>query len=245
MTNQEICLTLFNTKIFCEVNIMGTIQIFGDSVLKGVIYDEEQQKYKLCKNNKFEIPGWDIHNNSRMGATIEDGLAMIERRLPVCNSDTLAVIELGGNDCNYNWEEISKRPDEHHFCKVEPEVFTAKLKQGIQRLQQTGATVVLTSLVPLYAPKFMNWITKGLSYDSILHWLGDVDHLFRWQDYYSEMVVETAQAMGCPLLDLRKEFLQTGYGERLCADGIHPTQIGHDSIHETVLTFFKQSEKMI
>ena len=219
---------------------MKTIQIFGDSVLKGVMYDEAAQKYKLCKD-KIQVPGLDVRNNSKMGATITDGLHMIEKRLDECGPDTLAVIELGGNDCNYRWDEISARPDDHHECAVEPGPFTRQLKTAVHTLQKTGATVALCSLVPLYAPKFMNWISRGLSYENILHWLGDVDHLFRWQDHYSALVVETANQTGCRVLDLRGSFLQQGYGEWLCADGIHPTQTGHEKIHHTLQALLTQA----
>lgn len=219
---------------------MKTIEIFGDSVLKGVIYDGAQNKYRLCKD-KIAVEGMEIRNHCRMGATVCEGLKMIDRRLADCNADTVAVIELGGNDCNYRWEEISAHPTQIHHCAVEPDRFTHLLKQGIRKLQSTGATVVLSSLVPLYAPRFMDFITRGLCYESILSWLGDVERLFRWQDYYNDLVTETARQTGCALMDLRQGFLTKHYETRLCEDGIHPTQQGHIALHHMVEDYLQKA----
>ena len=34
---------------------MSDYIILGDSIMKGVMYLEEEQKYKLCKENKFNF----------------------------------------------------------------------------------------------------------------------------------------------------------------------------------------------
>ena len=64
---------------------------------------------------------------------------------------------------------------------------------------------------------------------------GDTDHLYRWQEYYNAMVAQLSRAFGCRLVDLRAEFLKSRVFPTLIgADGIHPTQAGHDLIHHTV-----------
>ena len=59
--------------------------------------------------------------------------------------------------------------------------------------------------------------------------------LYRWQEYYNAMVAQLSRAFGCRLVDLRTEFLKSRVFPTLIgADGIHPTQAGHDLIHHTV-----------
>ena len=49
------------------------------------------------------------------------------------------------------------------------------------------------------------------------------------------MVAQLSRAFGCPLVDLRAAFLKSRVFPTLIgADGIHPTQAGHDLIHHTV-----------
>ena len=49
------------------------------------------------------------------------------------------------------------------------------------------------------------------------------------------MVAQLSRALGCRLVDRRAEFLKSRIFPTLIgADGIHPTQAGHDLIHHTV-----------
>ena len=80
-------------------------------------------------------------------------------------------------------------------------------------------------------------MAQGRSRENILTWLGDTDHIFRWQEYYNAMVAQLSRAFGCRLVDLRAEFLKSRVFPTLIgADGIHPTQAGHDLIHQSVQT---------
>ena len=87
---------------------------------------------------------------------------------------------------------------------------------------------MLTSLVPIDATKYMNFISRGLSYDNILSWLGDVNMLYRWHEGYNRAVEQLADVCSLPLFDLRGEFLYThAFKSLICDDGIHPTAEGH------------------
>ena len=90
------------------------------------------------------------------------------------------------------------------------------------------------TLVPIESGKFMDWITRGLSYDTILGWLGDVNMLARWQEYYSRLSERVAAEAGVPVLDLRTAFLRDRrLHDMICADGIHPNSLGHSLISST------------
>ncbi len=216
---------------------VNKIEIFGDSVMQGVVYNSELKRYKLCRNKYDELreSGIEVKNNARMGATIDRGLETIERLADRCDENTLVLLEFGGNDCDYDWEKISSAPDDDHAPHTTPERFNAEYKTAVAKLKERGANVALATLVPVDASKYINWITQNRSYDNILKWLGDVSMLSRWQEYYNRIVEDIAKELACPLIDIRGKFLRTHkYSECLCADGIHPSELGHGMIEREI-----------
>ena len=217
------------------------IDIYGDSILRGVMYDEESASYKLRNGYKLECfsnRGIEVRNNSRIGATIEKGRDALERKLQDCDSSTLVILEYGGNDCDFEWKNVSEAPFAEHTPHIEPQRFIDTYKQVATAAKRKGATVAITSLVPIDSAKYMKWISRNLSYDNILNWLGDESMLFRWQEYYSHLVEGIARELKCEFIDLRREFLLSHkFQKLLCADGIHPTQAGHELIEKTLCKF--------
>ena len=188
---------------------MKKLMIFGDSIIKGVTYSG--QSYHLCQNHDFDTiasQGVTVENHARMGATID-----------------------------YDWKAISADPDGEHLPHTPSERFIDGYCTAIRKARQAGARVAMTSLPPLEQSRYFSFITKGLSAENILRWLGDTDHLYRWQEYYNDMVTQLSRAFGCRLVDLRAEFLKSRvFPSLIGADGIHPTQAGHDLIHQSVQT---------
>ncbi|HBL85015.1 MAG: hypothetical protein A2Y17_02220 [Clostridiales bacterium GWF2_38_85] len=218
---------------------MKRLELYGDSILKGVTYSDELQKHKLCRPKYDELNkrGIEVNNNSHMGATINQGYTLLEETLTTCDKDTLVLLEFGGNDCNYNWADVSANPD-GEFQPLTPEnIFIEKYRAAISYVRKTGASIAVVSLVPLDASKFMNWITRNLNFNNILHWLGDVNMLARWQEHYNVMVNQIAFENNCPIIDIRSEFLKNReYQMLLCSDGIHPTQRGYDIIGKKIMS---------
>ena len=222
---------------------MKKLEIFGDSILKGVMYSEEQKKYKLCQDSKFsELTqyGIEVKNNSKMGATITDGLNIMSRRIDSIDKDTIVLLSYGGNDCDFMWNEISNNPNGKFFAKTPENEFIEKYETAVNYAKSKGAEVVIASLIPIDADKYMNWISRNLNYDNILSWLGDVSMLYRWQEHYNYVVENIASKLNCKQIDLRSGFLLNhNYSGLLCADGIHPTQYGHSIIKSTLSQFMQ------
>ena len=91
---------------------METIAAFGDSVLKGVIYENEHYRVadtsfqKICEDS-FGIT---VENKARFGSTITRGEKIFEKNLELIRecSGQYVILEFGGNDCDFNWKEISE-----------------------------------------------------------------------------------------------------------------------------------------
>lgn len=217
---------------------MARVKIFGDSILQGVVFSDTANRYKLRNGNKYERLaecGFDIENHSRMGATISNGINAAEKFCNDCNEDTIVLFEFGGNDCDYNWKEISNDPEANHMPKTDPEKFVETYERAINMAKSKGFKVAVASLVPIDAQKYMKWITRDLNYENILGWLGDVSMLSRWHEYYSRMTEALAAKLDCVLIDFRHEFLLSHeYKNLMCTDGVHPTQRGYE-ILENIL----------
>lgn len=221
-----------------------TIGVWGDSVMKGVIYDERRGKYALLPENGADRAsrklGLTLFNRSRMGCTVTKGLSLLKKDLQHAQTGCdAALIEFGGNDCDYDWEQVALAPDAEHQPKTPLPQFVASLREMIQLVRQKGMEPVLMTLPPIHAQRYFDFFTRtGLSGENILHWLGDVQHIYRWHERYSLAVSRVAQECGCPLADVRDAFLaERDYGDLLCADGIHPNAKGHALIERALEGF--------
>ncbi|MBE6692109.1 MAG: SGNH/GDSL hydrolase family protein [Ruminococcaceae bacterium] len=214
---------------------MKKIKIYGDSILKGVMFNEELNRYKLFgyRFNELAENGIEVENNCKMGATIEQGFEIMKDTLGDCDKDTVVILEYGGNDCNYNWSEVSNNPKGEFLPNTTAEKFQEVYLKMIDYARQKGATVAVCNLVPIDSERFMNWVSKGLNFDNILNWLGDINRIARWQEYYSHIAERVANLAKCPILDLRSNFLcHHSMLNMIGVDGMHPSPEGHTLIKE-------------
>ncbi len=215
---------------------MKKIKIYGDSILKGVMYNEELKRYKLFGYRYDELAenGIEVENNCKMGATIEQGYEILKATLGDCDEETVVILEFGGNDCNYNWSAVSDNPEGTFLPNTPAEKFQETYLKMIEYARDKGAIVAICNLVPIDSEKFMNWVSKGLNYENILDWMGDVNRIARWQEYYSRLSEKVANLTHCPILDLRTNFLtHCSMQNMIGLDGIHPSSEGHALISET------------
>ena len=213
--------------------------IFGDSIAKGVTYQDG--RYHLCSEHNFDAlaqKGITVSNFAKMGACSDTVLTIAKKRLDACG-DAQVILSFGGNDCDFDWQAVSDHPEEKHLPKIAAETFAENYRALVKLLRQAGSSVWMTSLVPLEAHRFLNHVSQGRSKENILSWLGDADRIFRWQEYYNDLVCRLARELSCPLLELRLEFLKDpAFPTLISNDGIHPTQKGHDLVHQCVLEAF-------
>lgn len=208
------------------------ICVFGDSVAKGVIYDEARSRYTFLKDsfiNLFsstrQIP---VKNLARFGCTTTRGKQLLEKHKEQLSQYDYIIMEFGGNDCNFNWEEISRQPEKDHMPAVPSSQFKETYASMLKEIKEYGSCPILLSLPPLNQQRFFDWICRGLNRENIMKWLGDINYIYRWQEAYNLILFQLAQEHHVPLVDIRKIFLENRhYGELLCIDGMHPSRQGH------------------
>lgn len=220
------------------------IDVWGDSVLKGIIYDKSRGRYtRLREENAvhgLKNMGLDIRNNSHFGLTAPKARDLMIRALDKGIDCEVAVIEFGGNDCDYNWKEVSKHPEKEHICNTPLDLFKQCIIDMVGLLKKKNIRPVLMNLPPIDSVRYFKWISRGLNPKNILNFLGDVHRIYRHHECYNLCVMSLASGLGCDLIDVRQPFLmQKDYSQFLCEDGIHPNQRGHALIQAVMSDYVK------
>ena len=213
-------------------------EIYGDSIMKGVFFDSKEGKYRMIPAQWLETFGgkFQLHikNRSKFGCTIDKGEKMIENALEKPKKSTYALLEYGGNDCDFDWAQVAREPEKQHEPKTPLKEFTARYRTLISELQKAGVRPVIMSLPPIDAEKYFNWITRdGIDKGRVLTFLGDVQMIYRFQELYSTAGMKLAYETNSAFIDVRSAFLDKhNYKDLLCEDGIHPNESGHELIYK-------------
>lgn len=222
--------------------LIKNISLFGDSILKGIQINPINNKYYVNNQidletlgNKYKVQ---FQNYSSFGCTVSKGSKLLDKRFEKNLSCDAIVMDFGGNDCDYNWNEISQNPLGQHSPNTPIKVFEEIYCDIIDRLKKKGIIPILTTLPPLEPQKFFEWFCKDLNKENILMWLGEINSIYTHQENYSKMVEKIARIKKVPLIDLRTAFIKSGnVKELLCEDGTHPNTLGQKVISTTFNDF--------
>lgn len=209
------------------------ISIWGDSIGKGVMFDEARNRHIICRDNYetlIRAQGIEFKNYARIGCTAPMGEElMTEERM---EQGGIAVIEFGGNDSDIDWRAVSEDPDRDVYpAKVSIPDFKKSLSEMIARARAHGMRPVLVTPLPLVAERYLDWVSRGLDRQNILKYLGAAEFIYRWQERYDIAAREVAARTRTQLFDIRTRFLQEKRLDALMSiDGIHPNERGHQLI---------------
>lgn len=223
------------------------VALFGDSILRGVILDDNN-KYCFSKNIDWQFIentlNVSIINKSRFGCEIVKGQKIVNDFLLASDDIDVAVIEYGGNDSDFMWNEIALNPMSQHTSKTGIVEFEQKLRTLVLQLKAKGIKVVMMSLPPLDAQRYLNWVAenKKEKIDSIMCFLGDVARIYRYQEIFSNAVMKVALENKCDFVDVRQKFLQNErFPDLMCADGIHPNEKGQKVIVDAFVNYYSDA----
>ena len=222
-------------------NLNETVVVWGDSLAKGVVWNNERSRHGYSKTTAADVVGEKLGitvvNRAKFGYTAPQGLEMMEHDVEsgiVCDA---ALIEFGGNDCNFNWAEIAEHPEAKHEPATPPEKYLAAIRNMVQWLYQKGIRPVLMTLPPIDAERYFKFLVGDkLNGGNILKWLGDVYQIYRYQEMYSLLVEKVAREFQIRLIDLRQRCLaKNGFlKDMICEDGLHLTEEGQLFVGEQI-----------
>ena len=222
--------------------------IFGDSVGKGVVLSDTG-RYASGSPDINSLTGRDditLKNYSRFGFVTEKTLWLIEKCGDEIASSDAVFIEVGGNDCDFDWQSISETPDEEHLCKTPPALFEKIYTELLKKAKSFGKKVFALNLPPIVAARYFKNISQraGVCAENVLKWLGSVETIYRYQEMYSIMVEKIARAVDVALIDIRSAFLSDHHYENfICEDGIHPNSKGYELIYKSVIDQYRAIEQ--
>jgi len=230
-------------------NILN-INLYGDSIMKATVPDENM-KYRFRFSDYLAMAAdlpVKIINKAHFGATAEKGSTILGRDIQRGLDCDYALIEFGGNDCDFNWCEIADTPDGEHLPHTPPERFTALLENMTDAVSAAGARPVLMTLPPIDAERYFRFICSrgGLDPKRILRWLGDINMIYRFQELYSDAIYKLSVRKNIACVDVRSVFLSDrGFKDLISADGIHLTVAGYARIFETLISELRKKLRSV
>ncbi|MCL2540748.1 MAG: GDSL-type esterase/lipase family protein [Firmicutes bacterium] len=220
------------------------ITIFGDSNAAGMVLNNFLP-VRLGINAAAKIAGAlgaVIINRSAFGQTLKraNEKRLLERYIRSENNGKvrIAVIGLGGNDSDYDWEAVAADPYFPHDCKTNLYEFISMLDQKIKALKENGIKPVLMTPVPVDSENyFNNVISQKYNGANILKFFsGDINVIARHQEVYSNEIIKAAVRNNCRLLDIRSKLLWHGNLRSLMHnDGIHLNEAGQEFVAKTIM----------
>ena len=222
------------------------ITVFGDSIGKGVFTDGG--KIEVIKDNAVRLfedwKGVEIDNRSGYGQSLKRLLdkGVIEKYIAGLDQSmrNIAVIELGGNDADFDWKAVADAPNENHYHKTKIEEFSLAYAKLLKDLSSAGVETVVCTIVPISSERYFdNVICKLTDGEKVLEYFrGDVNTIHRHQEMFNNEILKNAFSSGAEVIDLRREFLNTNEFESLiCQDGIHPNVTGQRKIFDVAKAF--------
>ena len=226
---------------------MKNLVVFGDSIPKGIIYEEGKIKkvkksavdvlgkyYRFDKVCNYSVYGQTLARLTKRG-TVDEYLGSYAR----CD-DNYAAICIGGNDADFDWKSVAKTPDGAHTSVTEVGDYCVMLDATIKKLVDTGHKVFLLTLPPVFSHLyFNNVIAKIADSSSVMRFLGgDVSNIYRHQELFNVQVIKCAYRNGIKLVDIRSALLaDKDCSKKYCVDGVHPNQQGQSFLAETIIRY--------
>jgi hypothetical protein len=126
-----------------------------------------------------------VKNGSHFGATVVKGERLLERLLERETPCDAVVMDFGGNDCDFRWDQVAADPEGDHRPNVPLPEFLQRYREMIARLRLHGITPVLTTLPPLEPERFFSWWCGKLDQAAVRRWLGSLTNIYAHQENYS------------------------------------------------------------
>lgn len=218
----------------------------GDSIIKGVLVQSEgeRSRYSLAEKSIVECCaerlGGESLNLGKMGCTIEAGERILNRCLDKMSGAQYVLLEYGGNDSDYNWQEIAEAPEKEHFPRTRLEVFEEVYERVINKIKAMGAIPLVLSLPPMDAERYFAFFSQKWEEGfraNVMRWLGgSTNTIMSGHELYNLATMRVAQRTGTQWIDVTSGLLKDhNFRAYLCDDGIHPNERGQRMIAEAVL----------
>lgn len=223
-------------------NGINKISAYGDSILKGAVTGTGSgHLFDIIENSSLVLAskamGFELNNNSVFGSVVSKTLRRLNRDLEKGIECDLAIIESGGNDCDYDWAVVSDTAPEN-FSEIKPRTcldeFINMIDQMVQTVRAHKITPLIMTMPPLVGDWWFDHIIEGHNKENILKFVDNSPYkLYQQHELYSICLFEYALKNNVQIIDMRKAMLSAfNYRNFMCKDGIHPNEEGYKYMAE-------------
>ncbi|MFT8930206.1 MAG: SGNH/GDSL hydrolase family protein [Sporolactobacillus sp.] len=212
---------------------------FGDSVTRGITF--LNGRFKIVRNNypvllqKGLGDGDTVINKGVFNDNSDLLLQRLDKDVLELQPD-LVLINIGGNDCNFRWDQVALLPEEEHVPIVPLARYLRNVKEIADKISKSGAVPVLLSLLPLDPVRYYQSLMAHYS-QNIGHWISYCGGIEHWHGMYNRALKGCAEKWRIPLFDIRTAFKKKGdLSQLLNEDGLHPTPAGYQAMADSLLT---------
>ncbi|MBP3366846.1 MAG: SGNH/GDSL hydrolase family protein [Treponema sp.] len=216
-------------------NGINRLFVYGDSILKGAVTGTGSgHLFDITKNDSLSLAqktlGFELNNKSVFGNIITKGMHRLERDIERGEfSADLAVIEFGGNDCDYDWGEVCKEPLKAHTQRVPSAQFMETLDAMVRLCREHRVTPFLMTMPPLVIDRWHAHICRGYDAEKVALFTGNAPEvLYRNHEAYSTRILKYCYENNVQFADMRLRFAESPqFRDLMCTDGIHPNEKGY------------------
>lgn len=219
---------------------------FGDSVTRGITFI--RGRFKIIRNNYPALLQRSLGEEDEVvnKGVFNDNSDLLIKRLDADVLDEhpdIVLINIGGNDCNFQWDQVAKLPDSEHVPVVPLDRYISNLSVMIRRISESGALPVVLSLLPLDPARYYATLMKHYSH-SIGHWIGLCGGIEHWHGMYNRALKDFCAKSGVKLIDVRSAFKKNGsFNDLINEDGLHPTAKGYQVMAEIISSYIPDLKK--
>ncbi|MBM7646168.1 lysophospholipase L1-like esterase [Scopulibacillus daqui] len=206
------------------------IVCFGDSVTRGVSYI--RGRLRIIKETYPSILQEYLGDQNEVlnKGVFNDNSDLLVKRLDkdvLSQKPDAVLIQIGGNDCNFHWDEVAKRPDDEHEPIVPLNRYLNNIKVMIDQIKEMGAVPILSTLLPLDPKRYYEHISR-MNNKSIAHWIAACGGIEHWHGMYNRALKKIIKSNHVLSIDIRTAFKESNdLSVLLSDDGIHPSPEGY------------------
>lgn len=215
-------------------NNINKISAYGDSILKGAVTGTESgHLFDIIEDSSLVLAartlGFELNNQSVFGSVVAKTQRRLNKDLEKGVAGDLAIIESGGNDCDYDWTAVSAAPEAEHLPRTTLPDFIAKIDEMVKACRNAKVTPLIMTMPPLVGDWWFEYICNGQNKDAILKVCKNNPYRpYQNHELYNMHLYNYALQNNVQIVDMRKAMLESdNYRELMCKDGIHPNEEGY------------------
>ncbi|EOR22843.1 SGNH/GDSL hydrolase family protein [Cytobacillus oceanisediminis] len=207
---------------------------FGDSLTRGVSF--VKGRVRIIKDNypAFLEKLFSVNNPEDTivlnKGVFNDNSDLLIKRLEkdvLSEKPNYVLLNVGGNDCNFKWQEVAENPDKNHDPIVPISQYIENIGQMVTKMKQSNITPILLTLPPLDPVRYYKFIADRYG-TTISHWISCCGGIEHWHSLYNLHLNKLIDQLNLPSIDVRSALNKAGdVSDFISDDGIHLNSEGY------------------